>query len=82
MRARGQSTLEFTMVFTITILFVILTANIFVWINHNMVRRQVEYEQTRTQGENGDIASVGKTDFFTPDNKLPELNVFIAGGYR
>lgn len=74
MNKKAQSTLEFTMVFVITLLFVVLTVNLFVWFNHCMVRRQVEYENSRTSSVS---TQVGKSDFFTP----PELNAFIPGGY-
>lgn len=74
MNKNAQATLEFTLVFVITLLFVLLTVNLFVWFNHCMVRRQVAYEETRSMR---DSSQVGKTDFFQP----PKLNVFAPGGY-
>lgn len=77
MNKKAQASLEFTLVFVITILLVVLTANVFVWLNHCMVRRQVEYEKTRTAAGSSDV---GKSDFFAPGKQLPKLNVFISGG--
>lgn len=86
MNKQAQATLEFTLVFVITILFVVLVANVFVWLNYCMVGRQVAYEQTRSEA--GSTAEKflwfvirrgdpGKDDFYTP----PKLNVFAPGGY-
>ena len=73
MNKKAQATLEFTLVFVITLLFIILTANVFVWLNHCIVRRQVEYENSRNEAGS---TNVGKSNFFTP----PTLNVFKLGG--
>ena len=77
MNNRAQASLEFTMVFVITILFIVLTVNVFVWLNHCMVSRQVEYEKTRSEAGSSST-NVGKSDFY---NKVPKLNVFAPGGY-
>jgi len=74
MNKQAQASLEFTLGFVITILLVVLTANVFVWLNHCVVRRQVEYENSRSEAGR---TNVGKSDFFTP----PKLNVFVSGGY-
>lgn len=71
---KGQATIEFTLAFVVTILLIVLTANVFVWVNHCIVRRQVAYENTRSEA--GDYEDPGKDDFFTP----PKLNVFKLGG--
>ena len=72
---KGQATIEFTLAFVVTILLIVLTANVFAWVNHCIVRRQVAYENSRTlAGSSG--SNVGKSDFFTP----PKLNVFKLGG--
>lgn len=76
MNNKAQASLEFTMVFVITILFIVLTVNVFVWLNHCVVSRQVEYEETRSEA--GSDTNVGKSDFY---NEVPKLNVFAPGGY-
>ena len=84
---KAQATIEFTMVFVITLLFILLTANVFVWLNHCMVGRQLAYEETRTDAGSPNIyldenehtikhGSPGRGDFFTP----PNLNIFALGG--
>jgi len=94
MNKKAQATLEFTLVFVITLLFIVLTVNVFVWLNHCMVRRQVAYEDTRSEAGTTEQKFLwfvtrpgdpGKSDFFTPDNpnpdyRLPKLNVFKLGG--
>ena len=85
---KAQATIEFTMVFVITLLFILLTVNVFVWLNHCMVRRQLAYEETRTDAgspniyldENGHTikhGNPGRGDFFTTP---PQLNIFTIGG--
>lgn len=82
MNRQAQSTIEFTLVFVITILLIVLTANVFVWLNHSVVGRQVAYENTRTEAGTPNDTSAGKSDFFTLENKkLKKLNVFVPGGY-
>lgn len=79
---KGQATIEFTFAFVVTILLIVLTANVFVWLNHCIVRRQVAYENTRSEAGGyrdwWDIRppNPGKNDFYTP----PKLNVFKLGG--
>lgn len=73
MNKKAQATLEFTLVFVVTILLIFLTVNTFVWLNHCMVRRQVGYEGTRTEAGS---SNVGNSNFFA----RPTLNVFKLGG--
>ena len=77
---KAQATIEFTMVFVIALLFILLTVNVFVWLNHCLVARQVAYEETRTAAGTRPITDgsgdPGKSDFFTP----PQLNIFTIGG--
>jgi uncharacterized protein (UPF0333 family) len=70
----AQSAIEFSLAFILVILFLILTGNLFVWLNHNLVQRQSKYEATRVQAASP--SSPGKLDFY----KTPELNVFAPGG--
>ena len=74
MRNKAQSSIEFTLAFVCTILFIVLTCNLFVWFNHCLSRRQVSYENSR-EAATQDRNNPGKYDF-TP----PELNVFSLGG--
>jgi uncharacterized protein (UPF0333 family) len=76
MNKKAQSTLEFTLVFVIVLLFIFCTVNLFVWFNHCIVRRQVSYEQSRGDAAGQAEANVGKSDFYTPN----KLNVFTPGG--
>lgn len=82
MKNRAQSSIEFVIGFVCTILFIILTCNLFVWFNHCLVRRQVAYEDTRKEAGSGLETSgsytgnPGKADFYTP----PRLDVFKLGG--
>ena len=92
MRKKAQASIEFTIAFVCTILFLIFTCNLFVWLNHCLVRRHVAYENTRELAGRG----VGNRDglpaipghgsrteapniggFYTP----PELKIFKSGGY-
>lgn len=84
-RIKAQASIEFTIAFVSTIIFLILACNLFVWFNHNLVRRQVAYENTRVKAGRGRPASVwylpgepGKADFFTP----PPLDIFSPGGRK
>ncbi len=88
MNRKAQSTLEFTLVFVIALLFIFLTVNLFVWFNHCMVSRQMAYENTRSEAGTTKETTLfglittrqgdpGKDDYYTP----PKLNVFSPGGY-
>ncbi len=85
MNKKAQASLEFTLVFVITLLFIVLTVNVFVWLNHCMVGRQVAYENTRSEAGSTEEQLLGitirpgdpgKDDFYT----RPNLNVFKLGG--
>jgi len=73
MKNNAQASIEFSIAFVCAILFLILTCNLFVWLNHCLVRRQVAYEDSRVEAGH---SSPGRTDFYTP----PRLNVFSSGG--
>ena len=75
MKNKAQASIEFTIAFVCTILFLILTCNLFVWLNHCLVRRQVAYENSRKEATR---STPGRDDFFTP----PQFNVFSLGGRR
>ncbi|MBU4009132.1 MAG: hypothetical protein KJ882_00050 [Proteobacteria bacterium] len=75
---KAQASLEFTIAFVLTILFLVFTVNLFVWFNHCVVQRQVEFEKSRSRAGGFEGPNkVGDSDFFRP----PELNVFVSGGY-
>jgi|GEM_PF-2087994 len=73
MKTKAQATIEFSIAFVCAIVFLILTCNLFVWLNHCLVRRQVAYGDSREEATRG---NPGKDDFFTP----PRLRVFSKGG--
>ena len=75
MKNKAQATIEFTLAFVCSLLFLILTVNLFCWFNHCLVDRQRTYEATRTDATR--IASPGVWDY-----EPPELNVFVAGGHE
>ncbi len=75
---KAQSSIEFSLAFIVAILFLVLTCNLFVWLNHNMVARQMGYEQTRKAAAS--TSEPGKLDFY-PQEKMKKLNVFVPGGY-
>ena len=72
---KAQSTIEFTLAFVLTCLFIVLTCSVFVWMNHCLVMRSRAYEDSSLVATTTDP---GQADFYTP----PELNVFRVGGYR
>lgn len=87
MKSKAQVSIEFSIAFVCTILFLILTCNLFVWFNHCLVRRQVAYEESRVQAADGrdtgwwfwkKPGTPGKDDFYTP----PRLNIFSSGGIQ
>jgi len=44
---KAQASIEFSLAFVLALLFLFCTCNLFVWLNHNIVQRQIEYENTR-----------------------------------
>lgn len=74
MSKRAQSSIEFTMGFIITVLFIVLTCNLFVWFNHCLVQRQRAYEDSRVRA--GSSVNPGGPNSYIP----PRLNIFSSGG--
>jgi len=82
-KIKAQSSLEFAFGFVTSLLFLYLSCNLFVWLNHNIVQRQRAYEQTRTSATR--TASPGKANFYCGagcDVRQPVMNLFVSGGYR
>lgn len=50
---RAQATIEFGIALILVVLFLFLSANLFVWLNRNVVQRQVAYENTRVVAGDG-----------------------------
>lgn len=76
---KAQATLEFILAFIMAILLIVLTANVFVWLNRCIVGRQAAYEESRgAAGGSTNETDVGKSDFYTP----PKLDVFSSGGVK
>lgn len=78
----AQSSIEFTLGFVMAILFLYLTCNLFVWLNHSMVARQQAYENSRAVAasttEYRSDAEPGKLDFYNFKN----MDLAVRGGYR
>lgn len=66
---KAQSTIEFSMAFILAILFLFLSANLFVWFNRNIVQRQKAYEQTRIYAGSGPVQRV-----INPDGSSTDIN--------
>lgn len=76
MKNKAQASIEFSIGLVMAILFLIITCNLFVWLNHCLVRRQVAYEDSRVEAAGN--KNPGKADFYTP----PQLNIFSSGGRK
>jgi len=72
---KAQASIEFSIAFVLALLFMILSCNLFVWLNHNIVQRQQAYNQTRVEAAN--VNNPGRLDFYTPN----KMNLFSPGGY-
>jgi len=66
---KGQSSIEFSLAFIIALLFLVLTARVFVWFGGNLIRRQVAYENSRKEAGS---TNPGQTDFY----KSSKLDLF------
>lgn len=73
---QAQASIEFSLAFVTAILFLLLSCNLFVWLNHNIVQRQKRYEETRIVA--GSTSEPGKLNFYTPK----KMNLFVLGGYK
>lgn len=80
LRNSAQATIEFSLAFVTAILFLVLTCNLFVWLNHTLVRRQRAYEESRViAAKSSDIGGdPGKLNFYTRQT----VNLFTPGGYN
>ena len=78
-RNKAQASIEFSIAFALALLLMILSCNLFVWLNHNIVQRQREYELTRVTAASPN-GEPGKLDFY-PKEKMQKLKVFVSGGY-
>lgn len=72
-RIQAQSMIEFSLALVTSVLFLVLTCNLFIWCCRTIVQRQVAYESTRVEAAH---TNPGKLDFYTPNN----MNVFRSGG--
>jgi len=81
MKTKAQATIEFSIAFVCAIVFLILTCNVFVWLNHCLVERQVEYGNTREEASRSPEAAVGGNPGVY-DYEPPPLDVFSPGGYK
>lgn len=66
---QGQASIEFSLAFIIALLFLVLTARVFVWFGGSMLRRQIAYENSRVEAGS---TNPGKGDFY----KTPKLDLF------
>lgn len=75
---KAQSSIEFSIAFVMAILFLILSCNLFVWLNHNIVQRQRSYEKSRLVEGYAGNPRPPETNFYTPKR----MNLFVPGGYE
>ncbi|MDP3732458.1 MAG: hypothetical protein Q8R31_05530, partial [Candidatus Omnitrophota bacterium] len=75
-KSKAQATIEFSMALILAVLFLFLSCNLFVWLNHNIVGRQKGYEETRKYSAS--VSNPGMLNFYTPKT----LNIFSPGGYE
>ncbi len=93
-QAQAQSSIEFSIALVCAVLFLFLSCNLFVWLNHNIVQRQKAYKETRLMAGRGSKVSdgavtggePGKLNFYCQGDdcyiKQKNLNVFVPGGYE
>ncbi len=74
-RNKAQASIEFSVAFVLALLLMILSCNLFVWLNHNIVQRQKEYELSRVRSANSPNSPLkgvpGKLDFYITNSKDP-----------
>jgi len=72
-KVKGQVALEFTTAFICAILFLVLTALVFVWFGQNIVNRHKAYEQSRVYAGNpATWSEFDSINFYTPS----KLDIF------
>ncbi len=76
--ARAQATIEFSLAFMLILLFLVLTARLFVWFNGGMLRRQLAYEESRVLAGTSNVegGEPGKEDFYTRNLDILDKAVF------
>lgn len=74
-KVRAQASIEFSLALVTSVLFLVLTCNLFVWCSRSIVQRQVAYERSRHEAAHADDEP-GKLNFYTPTN----MSVFKLGG--
>ncbi len=83
--SQAQSTIEFSFTFVIAMLLLFLTCNLFVWLNHNVISRQLAYEATRVSTTCTTTGTQGQIEFYNTSSGLggaKPLNPFVSGGYE
>jgi hypothetical protein len=76
-KLKAQSTIEFSLAFVVSLLFLILTCNLFVWLNHNVVARQMAYEGSRVSS--GTAAQRGSWTSYNSTTNTTTYGHSIAG---
>jgi hypothetical protein len=82
---KAQSTIEFSFTFVIAMLLLFLICNLFVWLNHNVISRQLAYEATRVSTTCSTTGTQGQINFYNTSSGLgggKPFNPFLSGGYQ
>ncbi len=72
-QAKAQATIEFTVAFTVLLIFLFGSMQLFVWFNKNLVQRQENYEWTR--------GLAGHPDVMHTQNPLVSIGLGIEDPY-
>lgn len=74
-KPKAQVTIEFAISFFCALLFLLATANIFVWFGKTIINRNKEYENSRSTYSGGQVI-VPAQDFYNQYSKENKLKVF------
>jgi hypothetical protein len=70
-KIKAQVSLEFVISFVLLVLFAVLAAKVFIWVENTMVNRHINYEKTRSVGASNCV----KVDFFNETSGKRPMNI-------
>lgn len=77
LKVKAQVSIEFAVTFVILVLFIVLAAKMFAWMNSTMVNRHTAYENSRSMTAAGAARDmVPPVDFFTTATGKKPMDVF------